>query len=100
MKPFTERVREDQRLVILRLLFDQNSFTSNSTVLMHGMAHLGHEISRDQVKTHLAWLAEQELIGLEEPVPGVYVARLSERGQEVVIGRARVPGVARPGSVT
>jgi len=31
-------------------------------------------------------------------VPGVMVARLSDRGQEVVIGRARVPGVKRPGA--
>jgi Fe2+ or Zn2+ uptake regulation protein len=98
VKPFAEILREDQRLVILRLLHESNSYTLNSSVLTNAMAHLGHEITRDQVKTHLAWLKEQELIWLDEPVPGVMVARLSDRGQEVVIGRARVPGVKRPGA--
>lgn len=98
MKPFAEILREDQRLVILRLLHESNSYTLNSSILTAAMAHLGHEISRDQVKTHLSWLAEQELVFLDEPVPGILVARLSERGQEVVVGRARVPGVKRPGA--
>ena len=98
MSTFADILREDQRLVILRLLHESNSYTLNSTVLTTAMAYLGHEISRDQVKTHLAWLKEQELIWLNEAVPGVMVARLSDRGQEVVIGRARVPGVKRPGA--
>jgi repressor of nif and glnA expression len=98
MKPFVERMREDQRLVILRLLHEQNSYTLNSSNLTAGMAYLGHEISKDQVKTHLAWLGEQDLVALDEPVAGVIVARLTDRGQEVVLGRARVPGVARPGA--
>jgi len=98
MNSFANLMREDQRLVILRLLHESNSYTLNSSVLAAAMAHLGHEISRDQVKTHLAWLAEQELVFVNEVVPGVIVARLSERGQEVVVGRARVPGVKRPGA--
>ena len=98
MSTFADILREDQRLVILRLLHESKSYTLNSTVLTTAMAYLGHEISRDQVKTHLAWLKEQELIWLNEAVPGVMVARLSDRGQEVVIGRARVPGVKRPGA--
>lgn len=98
MKPFAEVMREDQRLVILRLLHESNSYTLNSSILTTALAHLGHEISRDQVKTHLAWLGEQELVSLEEVVPGLLVARLSERGQEVVIGRASVPGVKRRGA--
>ncbi len=98
MKPFADVMREDQRLVILRLLHESNSYTLNSSVLTQAMAYLGHEVSRDAVKTQLAWLAEQELIFLDEPVAGILVARLSERGQEVVVGRARVPGVKRPGA--
>jgi len=97
MKSFAERLREDQRLVILRLLAGQNSYTANSSVLTGALVDLGHVLSRDQVRTHLHWLAEQDLLTLTEPVAGVLVARLTQRGHEVSLGHALVPGVARPG---
>jgi len=97
MKPFAERLREDQRLVILRLLAGQNSYMSNSSVLTNGLEHLGHSLTRDQVKTHLHWLAEQDLVSIEDAVPGVLVVTLRARGLEVAGGKAVVPGVAQPG---
>jgi hypothetical protein len=95
---FAERLKADQRLVILRLLSEMPGYQANSTVLSVGLDHLGHAVSRDQVKTHLHWLAEQSLLAIDEAVPGVLVARLNERGHDVARGRATVPGVSRPGA--
>ena len=95
---FADHLNADRRLVILRLLSEQTGYKANSSVLAMRMNDLGHVMSRDQVKTILGWLKEQGLIGVDEPVPGLLVATLCERGLEVAKGQAIVPGVARPGA--
>ena len=95
---YAEHIAADQRLVILRLLVEANSYKANSAVLTMRMDHLGHAVSRDVVRSHLAWLAEQGLVSIDEPVPQLLVATLSARGDDVVRGRAVVPGVSRPGA--
>jgi len=95
---FQELMQADQRLVILRLLAEQIAYKANSSVLTMRMDQLGHALSRDQVRTHLAWLHEQQLVVADEPVIGVTVATLTERGMDVAKGRAVVPGVKRPGA--
>ena len=80
MKSFAERLREDRRLVLLRLLSEQGGYRANSSVLHAGLHHLGVAASRDDVITDLHWLAEQSLLGIAEAVPGIYVATLSARG--------------------
>lgn len=96
MKTFAERLREDRRLVLLRLLEEQNARRANSSILHAGLHHLGVAATRDDVQTDLAWLAEQGLVQLDEAVPGVSVAALTGRGHDVVHGHAIVPGVSRP----
>jgi len=49
----------------------------------------------DQLRGHLAWLAEQGLIEVEANKRGSMTALLLERGGEVARGAAVVPGVAR-----
>ncbi len=93
---FLDLLLADQRLVILRLLAELIAYKANSSVLTMRMDQLGHAVTRDQVRTHLAWLAEMHLITVDEPVPGVTVATLTERGMDVAKGRATVPGVSRP----
>lgn len=93
---FRGRLDADQRLVILRLLRKQISYKSNSSVLTGALDDLGHSLSRDSVKQHLHWLAEQGLVSLDEPVDGVLVVQLTERGLEVATGRAIAHGVSRP----
>lgn len=94
-KDFAQHLRQDQRLVMLRILTELPSYRVNSSVLSTLLHQLGHTMSRDQVKTELRWLAEQGLVSLEE-AGSVLVATLEERGQDVADGRARVDGVNRP----
>lgn len=97
MNQYAEYLREDYRLVILRLLVEQTAYRANSSVLTMALDSYGHTLSRDQVKTELNWLAEQGALKLEDIGP-VLVATLTERGQDIATGRARVPGIKRPGA--
>lgn len=94
-KDFATHLRQDQRLVLLRILSELPSYRSNSSVLVGLMEKMGHTMTRDQVKTELRWLAEQGLLSLDE-AGAVLVATLDERGQDVAEGRARVDGIQRP----
>jgi hypothetical protein len=97
MTHYAEFLREDIRLVILRLLSEMVTYRANSSVLTMALDSYGHTLSRDQVKTELHWLAEQSVLTLSDVGP-VLVATLTERGQDVAAGRARVPGIKRPGA--
>ncbi|MAK90449.1 MAG: hypothetical protein CMI13_04325 [Oleibacter sp.] len=95
---FGDITRDDQRLVILRTLVDTNG-TANDSILQKMLHRFGHHISRDLVKTHLAWLEENELVKLDH-VMSTDVATITARGHDVATGSARVPGVGipRPGA--
>ncbi len=92
---YAEFLKEDQRLVILRVLYEMPSYSSNSSIIYGVLERFGHSISRDLVKTHMNWLAEQELIKLEI-IGTVFVGYLTERGADVAAGKVIVPGVKRP----
>ncbi len=96
MNAFSELITADIRLVILRTLESDPGYDLNESVLQSVLASLGHSVSRDRVRTELQWLAEQGLVTLKDVV-GVQVATLTKRGADVATGRARVPGVKRPG---
>lgn len=96
MTSFAERWRADRRLVLLRLLSEQHGYRANSSNLHTALYALGVTASRDDVRTDLAWLAEQGLLRTESPVDGLDVATLTARGHDVVLGLAVVPGVSRP----
>lgn len=85
---------EDQRLCLLRSLNEAGG-SANESVLQTCLEAYGHRISRDAVRTHIAWLEEQRLVGVED-MCGCMVATLRGRGQDAAEGRARVPGVKRP----
>lgn len=95
-KTFAERLREDRRLVLLRLLAEQIAYRTNSSILHAGLHHLGVASSRDDVLTDLYWLRDQGLVRLDQPVEGVVVAELTSRGSDVAKGHAEVPGVSKP----
>lgn len=96
MSKYADFLREDQRLALLRLLAELPSYRSNSSVLVGFMRQWGHDMSRDQVKTELTWLGEQGLLKIED-LDAVLVVELTERGADVAAGRAKQPGVKRPG---
>lgn len=51
---YAEFLKEDQRLVILRVLNKMPSYSSNSCIIYSALDHYDHAISCDQVKTHLS----------------------------------------------
>jgi repressor of nif and glnA expression len=94
-KSLQERLTEDHRLVILRVLAEMPASRSNSSVLANSLHAWGHAVTRDYVKTQLRWLEEQGLLTVED-MEGALVVTLAERGHDVATGVARVDGVARP----
>ncbi len=95
-KTFAERLREERRLVMLRLLHEQHGYRANSSTLHAGLHHLAVASTRDDVLTDLYWLRDQGFVRLSEAVPGVEIAELTARGHDVATGAAVVPGVNRP----
>lgn len=99
MSKYAHYLSADRRLVILRILAEMPTYRANSSVLHTVLNEWGHEPSRDQVKTELRWLEEQQLISIDDVGEGaVLLAKLTERGADVAAGRARVDGVKRPGA--
>jgi len=92
---YADFLREDQRLVMLRILSELPQYSSNSSVMANLLGRYGHHPSRDQVKGDLTWLGEQGLLTIDD-IGSVLVVTLTERGGEVAEGRASVPGVSKP----
>ena len=95
MNSFPELVNADRRLVILRILEEDEGYSLNESVIQSVLDALGHSVSRDRVRTDLQWLKEQGLVTVAEVV-SVLVATLTARGADAATGRAIVPGVKRP----
>ncbi len=92
-------IAEHQRLVILRMLADVPGYDLNESILQDGLSAYGLDISRDALKTQLAWLEEQDLITIDKvgtSQNSTQKAMLKTRGQDVATGRAHVPGIKRP----
>ncbi|ECI5214682.1 ArsR family transcriptional regulator [Salmonella enterica subsp. diarizonae] len=88
---------QDRRLVILRSLLECNN-DANESILHDCLDAYGHYVSRDAVRGLIDWLAEQQLVAIEELRGGFYVVTITSRGQDVAEGRARVSGIKRPRS--
>lgn len=86
---------EHRRLTILRLLAARQAYTLDESVISRLLGEYGLAVSRDRLKTDLAWLEEQDLIVGQKP-GGVWVATLTSRGFDARKGLTVVPGVAQP----
>lgn len=95
MSTYQETLTQHLRLCLLRLLLEAPSNEANNSILTDSVGLYGLAVSRDQVNTALAWLAEQQLIQLETVSSTITVARLRNRGVDVAEGKATVPGVKR-----
>lgn len=92
---FPELITTDMRLVILRALAEDAGYSHNEAIIAEILGMFGHKVSRDRVRTELAWLSEQGLIHVED-VAGMKIAKLTARGLDVSCGAADCPGVKRP----
>lgn len=91
-------ITADQRLVILQSLEACNN-DANQNIIQTCLVEYGHSISMDLVRTHLAWLEEQELITVNKASVcdvSFYVAEITQRGLDVANGRAVIDGVRKP----
>lgn len=96
MPDFAQRYREDRRAWLLQILAQQPAYRANTSNLHAALYALGVAASRDDVVTDLHWLHDQALVALERITESVEVATLTARGQDVVRGLAKVPGVSPP----
>lgn len=92
---YANLITEHLRITILRLLAEQPDYCLNDSVIKDLVPSYGFNPSRDRIRTQLNWLAEQELVTLENSQRCI-IARLSERGEDVARGAATCPGVKKP----
>jgi hypothetical protein len=97
MNDWDRHLEEDRRLALLRVLEAHPAFRANDSVLGMALDRVGHVVSRDRVRSDIAWLDEQGLITREIIADGrVHVATLTQRGIDVAMARSAHPGVKRP----
>lgn len=92
---YSDFLRRDMRLVILRILSELPGYRGNSSIIANLLDQLGHSWTRDQVKAELRWLADVGTLTLDE-AGSVLVATLAGRGQDAAEGRVTIDGIARP----
>ena len=93
---YAESVARHARITALKLLAEAPEYTLNESMLRELMAGFAVTYSRDQVAGLLAWLDEQGLATVED-AGGLRIAKITSRGEDVAAGRAKHPGVKRPG---
>lgn len=93
---FSELVKEDRRLVILRVLEKAPGGRANHIVLAAALRPLGHDVSLERIQRDLEWLGSQHLVRVEDLESMVTVATILPHGIDVAAGRERVPGVKVP----
>ena len=93
---YLDHYMEHVRLAVLRVLVEAPGYAGNDSVLASAVGALGLTVTRDQLRTQIAWLEEQHLITTMRPTPSLIVATITERGCDVAKGVAVIPGVQRP----
>ena len=93
---YAQAVIEDARLRMLTHLRAENDYSAHEHALRAMLRDTyGITLSAERLRGELAWLDEQGLVVVVGEA--VQVARLTQRGDDVATGAARVPGVLRPG---
>lgn len=95
MTDYADTLRRHARLAILRFLEDAPNYTSNVSMLAGELPRIGIGFTRDQVAGECAWLQEQGLVTLTEPM-GFTVVAATLRGIEIAQGIARHPEIEKP----
>lgn len=85
------------RAEIVQLLENSDGYVESEGLLQAALGLRGLQVSIDKVKTELRWLEEQGLLTVDLADSDIaLVARITSRGVDVALGRARIDGVARP----
>lgn len=93
---FQTAITEDRRLSLLLVLRETPGYSANAFLLRDAIHDIyGHSASIDQIRTDVAWLAEQGLVTAKNS-GDVQLAALTGRGVDVALGRATQPGVKKP----
>lgn len=91
-----EKINEDRRLVILRLLTDYRG-ALNSSTLESSVRAWGHKyIDRALIIDDLEWLSVRGVVRTEALGSNVFEAILTPKGERVAAGEEWLTGVARP----
>lgn len=101
MSSFAERLAEDRRAALLRILEAAEGHSLNEDILARELMRLrAGVVTQDDMRGLLAWLERQGLVVVEHlSGPGthgaIWIARATRAGRDVARG-ARHPGVAQP----
>src|ERR1019366_2865207 len=87
-------LERQSRLSILRFLANAPRYTLNGRVLFDLLDAFGICLSHDRLDRTLSWLREQQLVKIERSE--LVVVTITEKGSDVVDGRAINPEVPRP----
>lgn len=94
MKTAEQKQTEYVRCQLLRLLNGTAGGCSNSGLLTDQLRNVGVAITHTAVKSELRWLEETKLIAVDIAAGETLVVSITERGEDVANGLARVDGVA------
>lgn len=93
-----ETFDKDRRLVLLRLLNEQDDYSLSAPLLTKAAQQLRHRVYPDVIEADLVMLDQHRLIKREELAMGdakMTIATLTKLGRDVAEGRPH-PLVARP----
>ena len=96
-KTFADRMKEDRRLVLLRLLAEEPGKQANSLRLHAGLQFVHIIVERHEVIDDLRFLQMHQLVDLEQLgdiSPDLYGVKLRARGIDLVNGLVEVDGVS------
>lgn len=82
----------DRRRAILAVLSLAPGYSFSHRGIRAQIEAVGYAASLDLLRADIAWLGEVGLVELLEPDH----AKLTDRGLDIALGRAQVPGVRRP----
>lgn len=98
-KTFADRLKEDRRLVLLRLLFEQPGKQANSSVLHAGLQFVHIVVESHELIDDLMFLQLHQMVDLEQLGDmghDLYGVKLRARGIDLINGLVEVDGVTAP----